>query len=365
MPEPWKDDIHRQKASVRELPNDDRSRDSTTKDTASRGKEFSPLLLTLFAGIVTGVFAIANSFFQAKQAHQLEEDKLRSTLILKAIEPSNPDERKKALLFYVETGLLSDPDGKIGRIKPQDIPQAPESSRAFAGGASYSHIRGKGVLHCGFMVDADGSPHPYHPDGHSGLDSKANAGSPGNWYGLVTDTGTPSGNPIVQGPADPAPGYYVSDTALQDTSKARTDPRRYVDSETIPYIVLPGGIVGRAGEPKVGDFAAVFNERNGKLSYAIVAEIGPRSHLGEGSIALAARLGLPSNPRSPGVQSGIAMVVFPNSGDGRPKTADEIDRKGAEQFESWCGLKSVDASQPSSVTPSPSQLQNDPDINED
>src|SRR5262249_44774685 len=156
-------------------------------------------------------------------------------------------------------------------------------------------------------------------------------------------------------------GYYVSKTSLQDTSKALTDPRRYVDSETIPYIVLPVGIIRQAGEPKLGDLAAVFNEGNGKLSSAIVADIGPSRRLGEGSISLATRLGLPSNPRTGGVQSGIAMVVFPGSGDGKPKTADEIDRKGAELFEDWCGLKSADASQPSPVTTPPSQLHNSPD----
>jgi hypothetical protein len=337
----------------------------SAKSESEKKKDFTPLLLTILGAIVTGIFAIINSWSQAQQAHQLEEDKLRSTLILKAIEPSNPEERKKALLFYVETGLLSDPQGKISKIKPQDIPQAPETNRAFTGGATYSHIKGKGVLHCGFMIDVDGSPHAYHPDGHSGLDFTMNAGKPGNWYGVVTDNGSWSGNPVVQGPGDPAPGYYVSNTSLQDTSKARNDPRRYVDSETIPYIVLPAGIIRQAGEPKLGDLAAVFNERNGKLGYAIVAEIGPNRHLGEGSIALATTLGLASNPRGPGIASGMAMVVFPGSGDGKPKTAEEIERKGAEQFESWCGLKSVDASQPSSVTPSASQLQNRPDINED
>lgn len=319
-----------------------------------RAKDFSPLLLTLLAGIVTGGFAIANSFFQAKQAHQIEEDKLRSTLILKAIEPNDPNDRKKALLFYVETGLLSDPDGKIGKIQPKDIPQAPDSSRAFTGGATYSHLKGNSVLHCGFIIDPDGSPHAYHPDGHSGLDVTANAGHSGNWYAVVTDDGSFTGKPIVQGSADPAPGFYVSNTSLQDSSKSRTDPRRYVDSETIPYIVLPGGIVGQAGEPKLGDLAAVFNERNGRLSYAIVAEVGPRSHLGEGSIALAKRLGLPDNPRSGGVESGIAMVVFPGSGDGRPKTAEEIDHKAAPLFESWCGLQPDTSGSPSPSTTSPS-----------
>jgi len=337
----------------------------SAKNDSEKKKDFSPLLLTILGAIVTGLFAIANSFSQARQAHQLEEDKLRSTLILKAIEPSNPEERKKALLFYVETGLLSDPQGKISKIKPQDIPQAPETSRAFTGGATYSHLRGKGVLHCGFMVDADGSPHAYHPDRHSGLDYLDNAGGPGMWD-LITDDGSPSGKPIVQGPADPAPGYYISTTGLQDETKARTDPRRYVDSETIPYIVLPGSIVKEAGEPKLGDLAAVFNERNGKLGYAIVASMGPSHHLGEGSIALARNIGLPASPKTGGADSGIAMVVFPGSGDGRPKTVSEIEQKAARLFESWAGLGSNEdkSSAPKSNSQSLSRSLDDLDEND-
>jgi hypothetical protein len=46
---------------------------------------------------------------------------------LKAIESPDANERKKALKFYVEAGLLTDPDRKIENIKPENIPRGPES----------------------------------------------------------------------------------------------------------------------------------------------------------------------------------------------------------------------------------------------
>src|SRR5207302_10540413 len=88
-------------------------------------------------------------------------------------------------------------------------------------------------------VDADGSPRAYHPDNHSGLDNLANAGHPGNWWAIVTDNGKKNGTPVIQGANDPAPGYYVSTTSLQDDTKRSTDPNRYVDAEVIPFIALP------------------------------------------------------------------------------------------------------------------------------
>src|ERR1700712_2238445 len=59
-----------------------------------------------------------------------------------------------------------------------------------------------------FMIDADGSPRAYHKDDKKALDYLSNGGEPGNWWALVTDTHEPSGTPLVQGPSDPAPGYY-------------------------------------------------------------------------------------------------------------------------------------------------------------
>ncbi|MEO8354092.1 MAG: hypothetical protein ABI680_20380, partial [Chthoniobacteraceae bacterium] len=77
-------------------------------------------------------------------------------------------------------------------------------------------------------IDADGSPHAYHKDSEKGLDHLANAGRPGNWWALAT---AKNGKPVVQGPNDPAPGFYVSTTALEDSARAQGDPGRYVDSD--------------------------------------------------------------------------------------------------------------------------------------
>jgi hypothetical protein len=263
-------------------------------------------------------------------------------LILKAIESPNADERKKALKFYVETGLLSDPRGKIAAIKPENIPQAPLSSRVIGEG-TYSHFADAVVVKSGLAIDSDGAPRAFHPDDRRGLEPLSNAGHLGNWYALVTDDGSPSGKPVIQGPADPAPGYYISYTSLQDPSKARTDPRRYVDSSKICFIVLPGGLLGKTGEPKLSDLSVVYNQANGKVAFAVVADIGSPRRLGEGSIALAGRLGVPaispSGKVGAGVPDGIWMVVFPGSSTGWPKTQDEIDRDAARLFEAWGGIE--------------------------
>src|ERR1041385_3104569 len=75
----------------------------------------------------------------------------------------------------------------------------------------------------GLMIDADGAYRAYHPDDKPGLDNLGNAGRPGNWWALVTDNGEPSGNPIIQGASDPAPGFYISTTSLEDPTKSRSE----------------------------------------------------------------------------------------------------------------------------------------------
>ena len=180
----------------------------------------------------------------------------------------------------------------------------------------------------GLEIDADGSPRAYHPNSALGLDWLANAGSDGHWYGIATANGLSSGQPIIQGVDDPAPGFYVSTTSLYDPSRAWDDPRRYVDAEAIPYIVLPQGPRGGAA---VGDFALVINQTNGKQVGAIAADIGPRNEIGEGSIALADALGIPSDPRIGGATGGILTIVFPGSrtSPAWPHTPTEINARVA------------------------------------
>lgn len=190
----------------------------------------------------------------------------------------------------------------------------------------------------GMMIDADGSPRAYHIEPGKGLDYIGNAGKPGNWWALVTDTGRPGGKPIVQGPGDPAPGYYVSTTSLSDRSMKRTDPRRYVDSERIPFFVLPGN--GKFGAV-LGDLGFVVNPAKGRSCGAIFADICPKGKIGEGSISLAKALGVPSSPKSGGVGHGIAYVVFRGSTMGWPLKRGAIQQRSAALFEEWGGFEQL------------------------
>jgi hypothetical protein len=173
----------------------------------------------------------------------------------------------------------------------------------------------------GLRIDGDGAPDAYHPDGKSGRDFLANAGRPGNWWGIVTV----AGQPVVQGPNDPCPGFYVSPTSLVDRNKAITDPRRYVDSNRIPYLAVPPEL--RTLGVGLGDVAWV--EYRGQGCAAIVADTGPRGKLGEGSIALARQLGIPESPRHGGTGAGVAVTLWPGTSKGWPRLVEDIEAQVA------------------------------------
>lgn len=145
-------------------------------------------------------------------------------------------------------------------------------------------------------VDADGSPRAYGPYG-KGLDHLENAGHAGNWWGVVTDQ---LGYPVLQGARDPAPGFYISTTSLQHREFPRTDPRRYVDSEKVPFFVVPGPVARAALGIVLGCRAEITHTVSGKSVAAVVADLGPASHLGEMSIAAARALGLNPDPKTGG-----------------------------------------------------------------
>ena len=184
-------------------------------------------------------------------------------------------------------------------------------------------------------IDADGSPRAYGPN-NTGLDYTANAGSTGNWWGVVTDN---NGNPIIQGSSDPYPGMYVSTTSLVNSAYSSTNPLRYVNSETVPFFVLPSA-VSTLGIVK-GDIAFVYNTVTKKGCYAIYADAGPSGSLGEASIYLATAIGVNSNPRTGGTSSGIIdYIIFPNSGAGQGTipTLTHINNVGAVNMKKLGGL---------------------------
>jgi hypothetical protein len=100
---------------------------------------------------------------------------------------------------------------------------------------------------------------------------------------------TTDGYPCMHDKGSPYEGYFLSATTLvDDKAPTRPDgcrPKHYIDSEQIPFIVLPRGGFGKVG---IGDVAIVRMESGGKseLIYAIAADAGPARRIGEGSIAL-------------------------------------------------------------------------------
>ena len=178
-------------------------------------------------------------------------------------------------------------------------------------------------------IDADGAPNAYHPN-NTGIDYLANAGYPnGGWRSVLAEDPNHPSQPYVQSSGEFA-GYFIAKTTLQDhparppckttlQDKARsaTDPKRYVNSRQVPYLVFPGAFYAIRGTGDFGDLALAHNLDNGKKSPAIVADAGPQNaKLGEVSIRLAENLGGRNvNPRNgAGVPPGrFLYTVFPKS----------------------------------------------------
>jgi hypothetical protein len=204
----------------------------------------------------------------------------------------------------------------------------------------YKLMNGTITYRAKFAIDADGSPRAYGPN-DTGLDLTEHAMNSGTWVGVVTDD---EGKPIIQGPKDPYPGLYLSQTSLIDTTFPQNSTKRYVNAEKVAYVVLPISLMELSGA-KVGDIAYAFNPKTGKGSYAVFADVGPEGLLGEGSIKLAKDLGIENiSPRDGGLsEAAIQYVVFPNSGLGNYKhpTYEQIINIGRAQMQKLGGEKAV------------------------
>jgi hypothetical protein len=169
----------------------------------------------------------------------------------------------------------------------------------------------------GMTIDADGANGhdgsgraAYGPPGTDPLDHLANAGHEGNWWGIVTV----AGRPVVQHAGDPAPGYYISTTSYQREGMAITDPARYLDSACEMFIVLPNHWRMQAAGIVLGCRAVVHDSETGREIECIVGDFGPRSHLGEASIALAKAFGINADPKTGGVEEHrFCYTFFPGS----------------------------------------------------
>jgi hypothetical protein len=163
-------------------------------------------------------------------------------------------------------------------------------------------------------VDVDGAPNAYGPPGKPALDDLINAHdlerADHRIVGYLLDN---KQRPILQGPRDPFPGYYISQTAFADVANPNErDPRGYVDARDINYVVR--GDEARRRGVKVGDFVAVYSKKTHKAVFAIVGDTGnPTGN--EGSLHLLQELGYPSHD---GISDSvtrpeIVIRFYPNS----------------------------------------------------
>jgi len=58
------------------------------------------------------------------------------------------------------------------------------------------------------------------------------------------------GVPLIQGENDPKPGYFVSTTALKQPGRDARTPQAQLDSNTVPFAVIPGRWKLVAGEAR-------------------------------------------------------------------------------------------------------------------
>lgn len=239
--------------------------------------------------------------------------------------------------FQLLPGLAAPPpSAKVVKVK------------TIADGATiFKLLGGEAVFFTSDMdVDADGCPIAYGP-GNSGLDHNGNAQNPtssGKWNPNVLVLNG-SKQPVLQASGDPAPGFFICKSSLQDKSTPVADPLRYVDSLNIPFIVLPGGTAGPAG---IGDAALVIDMKKGTRVKCLVADGGPAGKTGEASILVCGVIldgltpkqigsaakknklkGLKCNPRNGGVNGPgnrhFRYIAFPGTAMTWPKSVTAIE----------------------------------------
>jgi hypothetical protein len=147
-------------------------------------------------------------------------------------------------------------------------------------------------------------------------------------------------------------GYFISATTLKLPSPARKDgcrPRQFVDSERIPFVVLPAE---RLGGVALGDIVVgvLKRDENYRIAFGVAGDTGSFDRFGEASIAFnAALLGRSTPPaggqevdsldiRVPG-DGYLALLAFGGTARlvGKRLSAERVAKVGSKIFSEWNG----------------------------
>ncbi|EST20015.1 glycoside hydrolase family 75 protein [Streptomyces roseochromogenus] len=105
-----------------------------------------------------------------------------------------------------------------------------------------------------------------------------------------------------------------TDPQFAPTTAYQQSDGRYLNAETLPYIVVPAPSPiwnPEADGVRGGSVAAVVYRD--QVQYAVVGDTGPGDVIGEASYATAQGLGLRPDPNGGGAPSDVTYIVFKNS----------------------------------------------------
>lgn len=88
-----------------------------------------------------------------------------------------------------------------------------------------------------------------------------------------------------------------------------------LDASTLPFIVIPlASTRFRYTDYGIRPGTVALVLYGGSMEFGIFGDAGPSSIIGEASFAMAESLGIPSSPRTGGVDSGVTYLVFTGTG---------------------------------------------------
>jgi len=134
--------------------------------------------------------------------------------------------------------------------------------------------------------------------------------------------------------ADGASDAWKSDPTGQSKTSLLYKNGESLNPRALPFIVVPVDFHNTHPNVRLGDYATVTY--GAKTLYAIVGDKGPAGVLGEGSIALAAGLGINPDPIKGGIsRADVRYMIAPGSRDqpDPPRDAATVQARGKAIFE--------------------------------
>jgi hypothetical protein len=215
---------------------------------------------------------------------------------------------------------VAQPSGRINKTTPAGAPRLGLVAPAGPGTSTVIATIGNvqvtqdpdGRVHwtSGANIDADGAngqngnPFAYRYPTNDGLDDiRGSAGYPnGSWRDILVDDG--SGKPLTDGSGN----AYSRSTY---TWPGRSVADRAVDATAVAYVVVNPHVRTNAKGIVIGCKAVL--SYNGNSVDAVAADVSGGGQIGEISIAAAKALGIPSSPRTGGVDSGVDYSLWPGT----------------------------------------------------